>query len=446
MKPFRPILANEQGIVLVLSLLILALLFGAGVGAIVSVQTDLRSSGNFERGTRAFYIAEAGINHARHELQDGDGTNDFDFIFATEDGAQVQIVSNNNFSGGTYTVTKTGSASDPSRIKVLSVGTLPGNTRSQIEAWFRKDTGRPPKAVETNDKLEIDGDPKMLGTCGGAHTNNKMEVDGDPAVQMVSGLSSSDKMDLDGTPCIGSMLCLISPLPVQFTLDTSAKRDAYEAANQDRPIYPVPEIKPADYAPKVAALGEAGKGYILHNSGIVTVGGSCAADGLCTGGTSVDVPAGWSFSGGKWNVSGISADNGVFYSETTVEISGSPGTDMSPWQATIISRHQIEVSGSPRVKPFPTTSEELKNHLFVTGEHLKIDEASNMKADYASGAILVSGKVEIKGNPTISGFVIARDKGEIKGKMQITYNCDFGCTGPGCPAQSIAIGSSTEKF
>lgn len=447
MKTFKHPLANQRGIVLVISLMVLALLLGAGVGAIVSVQTDLRSSGNFKRGTQAFYIAEAGINHARHELQDGDGTNDFDSIFVAAEG--TEILSSNNFSGGTYTVTKTGSASDPSRIKVLSVGTLPNNTRSQIEAWFRRDAGRPPKAIETNDKLEIDGKPKILGTCGGAHTNNKMDVDGSPAVQMVNGLSSSDKMDLDGTPCIGTILCLSTPLPAQFTLDTSANRDAYEAANQSRPTYTIPEIKPADYAPKVAGLGLTGFGYILRNDGTVTTGPrvTCDTNGLCAGGAPVLVPpVGWSHSGGTWQVSGTTAANGVFYSETTVAISGSPGTDIVPWQATIISRHHIEVSGSPRIKPYPTTSEDLKNHLFVTGEHLKIDEGSNMKADYTGGAILVRGKVEIKGNPIINGFIIARDKGEIKGNMQITYKCDTGCSGPGCPLPILTMGSSTEKF
>ena len=144
-------------------------------------------------------------------------------------------------------------------------------------------------------------------------------------------------------------------------------------------------------------------------------------------------------------MSGSSAADGVFYSENTVEISGSPGTDAVPWQATIISRHQIEVSASPRMKPYPTTSEDLKNHLFVTGEQLKIDEGSNMKADYARGAILAGGKVEIEGNPTINGFIIARDKVEIKGNMQITYNCDFGCTGPSCPLPLITVRSLTEK-
>jgi len=439
-------LADNHGIVLVISLLILTLILSAGLGAIFSVQSDLRSSGNFEKGTQAFYIAEAGVNHARQELHDGDGTNDFNSIYAAAN--DTVIVSVSNFNGGTYSVKRTGSASNPLSIKALAVATLPNGVQSQIEVWFKKEDGRPPRAIETNDKLEIEANAKILGTCGGAHTNKKMEVDGNPAVQMANGLTSSDKMDLDGTACIGSANCANDPKPAEFVLDTSTEKDAYEAANENRPTYTVPEIKPADYAPKVAALGLIGFGYMLHNDGTVTTGPgvTCGTNGLCTGGIPVAVPpVGWSHSGGKWNVSGSSAADGVFYSENTVEISGSPGTDAVPWQATIISRQQIEVSASPRMKPYPTTSEDLKNHLFVTGEHLKIDEGSNMKADYARGAILAGGKVEIKGNPTINGFIIARDKVKIEGNMQITYNCDFGCSGPSCPLPLITVSSLTEK-
>lgn len=439
-------LANSRGMVLVISLMILALILGAGAGAIFSVQSDLRSSGNFEKGTQAFYIAEAGVNHARQELYDGDGTNDFSSIYVAAN--DTVIVSSSSFNGGAYSVKRTGAASNPLSVKALAVATLPNGIQSQIEVWFKKEDGRPPRAIETNDKLEIKASAKILGTCGGAHTNKKMDVAGNPAVQMAKGLTSSDKMDLDGAACIGSANCANDPQPAEFVLDTSTKRNDYEAANENRPAYAIPEIKPADYAPKVAALGLTGFGYILNDDGTVTTGPGVACDtnGLCTGGIPLAVPpAGWLHSGGKWKVSGSSAADGVFYAENTVEISGSPGTDAIPWQATIISRHQIEILASPRIKPYPTTSEDLKNHLFVTGEHLNIDAGSNMKADYARGAILVGGKVKIEGNPVVNGFIIARDKVEIEGNMQVTYSCDFGCSGPGCPLPLINVISLTER-
>ena len=144
-------------------------------------------------------------------------------------------------------------------------------------------------------------------------------------------------------------------------------------------------------------------------------------------------------------MTGSSAASGVFYSETGVDISGSPGTDASPWQATIISREKINVSGSPRVKPYGSTSEELKNHLFVAGDDLNID--GNVRADYAGGAVLVKKKFQIKGDTSINGFIIGRDNGDLKENAKITYSCDFGCSGPGCPpGTTIATVSWVQRF
>lgn len=481
-KACQKILANERGIILVISLLILALLMGAGVGAFVSMQTDLKTSGNLKTGTQAFYIADAGINHARREMQDG--TNDFDSVFKAADGPG--IVSNNSFNGGTYTVTRQKSAMNPSRVKVLAVGTAPNNARVEIEVWFRKDAGRPSKAVESNGDLRISGNPNFIGSCGGAHANEDMQIDGSPRIQIADGLTASNQtvtnrgleiakgMDIKGTPCVGSLMCSNPPelQPDTYKLNTAEKRDSYISGHNSEPLHSVPKINPADYAPKVAAMESAGNHYILNNNGTVTSGGSCKTDGLCTGRTSVDVPSGWSFSAGTWKVTGKSAANGVFYSESKVEISGSPGSTASPWQATIIARDSIRISGNIHIQPYPTTSEDLQNHLLVTGNDLIIE--GNMHANYANGAILVHQQVEISGTPgELRGFIIAGDgqpswngdpfpsagsgsgfpganpaptMNKISGNPSITYSCDFGCLGPGCPSPKVGIASWTHKF
>lgn len=69
MGTMRKLLADERGMILVLSLLILALLMGAGVGAIVSTQTDLKTSSNFKTASQAFFLAEAGIEWAKQEVK-----------------------------------------------------------------------------------------------------------------------------------------------------------------------------------------------------------------------------------------------------------------------------------------------------------------------------------------------------------------------------------------
>lgn len=436
-------LAEERGIVLVVSLLLLALLLAAGVGAIVSMQTDMRTSGNLAAAAQAFYIAEAGINHARQELEDLDSPN-FDTIFDAPDGSV--IVSNSSFYGGSYTVTRQGSTPAPRRIKVVSVGLGPRGARADIEVWFRRDDGGPRKAIVAQDRLEIPGSPQLLGICGGAHANRYLHVDGDPAVQMASGLSSSSLgrwrplgIDMHGSPCIGSAACATSPRPAEYVLDTWRERRDYEKANEKAPAEPIPGFSAADYAKLVAATS-ASNHYILNRYGTVTTGGTCGSTGYCSGGSLVSPPpSGWIFSDGKWTVAGSNAAAGVFYSETEVVISGNPGTPTSPWEATIISRGDITINSSPHIRPYPTPSLELRNHLLVAGGDLRI--SGDMKAGYAAGAILVRDDLQIDASPTIKGFVIVgNDVEAITGNPQITYNCDFGCSGPGCP---LAVGQAS---
>ena len=151
MNGFRKLLNNERGMILVISLLILALLLGAGVGAIVSMQTDLKTSSNLKIGKIAFYIADAGVNRAFKELDDGNGTNDFDALSGT-----VTLFTNVSYNNGSYTVTAEvehpGSTNPdnpiPKRVIVTSTGCFPvvsgtgscpaGNAKVVIEAQLRR--------------------------------------------------------------------------------------------------------------------------------------------------------------------------------------------------------------------------------------------------------------------------------------------------------------------
>jgi hypothetical protein len=474
MKAVKKIIADDRGVVLVISLLILALLLAAGLGAMVSTLTDLKSSGNLKSAAQAFYMAEAGVQHVRQQLQQRQGAMDFDRVMGM--GAGAVIVSNIGFNGGTYRVTRLASAVDPSRIKILSAGAAPNNARSEIEVWFRKDAGRPPRSLITNGDLKISGNPKFMGTCGGAHSNDDLQVTGNPAVQMADGITSStgaqaggglpEGMEITGSPCIGSPECFDPPdqQPAAKKLDSSDKRDGYKVSHESVDPYDVPKMNPADYALEVASLGEAGKGSILHVDGTVTTGPGilCGTDGLCLGGTPVAVPNGWSFLDGVWRVTGESAADGVFYSESKVELSGNTGSVKPPWRATIISRDSINISGDIRLSPYPTTSTPLQNHLLVTGNDLLI--SSNMRADYAAGAILVHQQMKISGNPQIAAFILVGDGqptwpgdpfadgspgialNEISGSPIITYSCDFGCHGPGCPPPRVSVMSWMQKF
>lgn len=153
MKTFRKLLANKQGMILVISLMILSLLLGAGVGAIVSMQTDLRTSSNLKTGKQAFYIGDAGINRAWKDL---DASNQAQFnSISTTSPANYLGLTNLAYNGGSYTVETlvehAGSTNVnnpiPKRVRVTSTGCYPavtsgscptGNAKVVLVAQFRR--------------------------------------------------------------------------------------------------------------------------------------------------------------------------------------------------------------------------------------------------------------------------------------------------------------------
>ncbi|MFQ5849175.1 MAG: PilX N-terminal domain-containing pilus assembly protein [Candidatus Binatia bacterium] len=122
-------LGNERGFVLVISLLILALLIAAGLGAIVSTQTDLKISSNIKTATQAFYIAEAGLHRALRNLNKVNnwigGLSDTSNAFSGE----------NTLGSGTYVVQVFENDPTPGSVKTISTGNITGtNSSSTVEA------------------------------------------------------------------------------------------------------------------------------------------------------------------------------------------------------------------------------------------------------------------------------------------------------------------------
>ena len=64
----RTLIANQQGIVLYASLMLLALIMAVGVQAIVSTRSNFQMSSNLRAENVAFYLSEAGIEWSKNEL------------------------------------------------------------------------------------------------------------------------------------------------------------------------------------------------------------------------------------------------------------------------------------------------------------------------------------------------------------------------------------------
>jgi hypothetical protein len=143
MRPLRPILRNDSGIILMITLLLLALLMATSVGVISSTQTNLKISGNLKFGRQAFYIADAGVHRAWRELDNGDMVNDFEDAWIR---GLVSLYRNEPFGGGSHTVTlEKLPGVVPRRIRVVSIGCFPagdpcpaGHSKAVIESHFKR--------------------------------------------------------------------------------------------------------------------------------------------------------------------------------------------------------------------------------------------------------------------------------------------------------------------
>jgi len=398
----RSVCGNEKGVIMTIVIMLIAFLTVVGSAALMSSKSDLKTSINYKGGTQAFYTAEAGLQAAIHELDDSDGTNDFATV-----SLPLTLYNATSFGNGTYTVDLSLYSASPRIIAVASSGTAANGSSRKVQARLEQETQPPTRAIISNSPIPfpISGDLNLTGTCGGMHSNGDLSVSGNPTAELPGGFTSSGYMNISGNPCIGSDQCDEDPQPEAYVLDTAEDKTIYENDYSGQPQVPIAKINPADLAPRVAALGVAGKGYILNDDGAVIVGGTCDAYGLCTGGTGVSIPQGWEFDGTAWKIPSDTAADGVFYAETAVYVSGNPGSAQTPWQATIITRDSIEWSGNPVVKPYPTSDTQLQGIMIMTGNDLKI--GGNAGIDGQGGAILVHQQLDVSGAITLDGYILA---------------------------------------
>jgi hypothetical protein len=462
----RSTLGNENGVIMTVVIMLIAFLTVVGSAALMGSRADLKTSMNFTGGTQAFYTAEAGLQASIHELDDSDGTNDF----ATVSLAQT-LYNATSFGNGTYTVDLSLHSSSPRMIAVASTGTAPNGSSRTVSARLEQITEPPPKAVVSNNQIAfpVTGNLDLTGTCGGMHSNGDLTMNGNPSAEQAGGFTSTGYMNIVGNPCIGSNQCDENPRPDAYVLSEDEDKAIYENDYSGQPHVDISEINPANVASRVAALGASGYGYILHDDGTVTVGGTCDSAGLCTGGTGVSIPDGWSYQTSPsvaWKMSGTTAADGVFYVETNVVVQSSPGSEATPWQATIIARDSIDYSGSPALKPYPTSDTELEGIMLMTGNDLKI--TGSVALEGQGGAILVHQQLILSGTITIDGYVFAGDGSptwtgdpfptsssgtdlggshSMSGNPTIHYDCNqVNCTNDACSIPKVAIvaGSWTE--
>jgi len=179
MLNIRLIHKNEKGMVLPLVLMFLAIIAILGTTAVIVTTTDLKIGSNYKASQQAFYVAEAGIQHAVNVLRAG-SSNGFDDELLGSDGSSgtsddgiLSFGSSISFGDGTYAVQVTDNDDGDSnmfsdsdrKVLITSIGTI-DNASKTIEAIYYY------QEVDVDGALGIYGDNPTVGLSGAS------EIDG----------------------------------------------------------------------------------------------------------------------------------------------------------------------------------------------------------------------------------------------------------------------------
>ena len=230
---------------------------------------------------------------------------------------------------------------------------------------YRKEPYEPTAAVVLGGSLKISGNPTITGTNGSIQANGDISFTGNPTV---SGDVYSSGSIAGSTGGVGG-----------------------EVVQGADPVN-IPGITPSDYA----YLAD----YVLQSTGNV----------LRVSDNQLFTPPyrGWGYSSGNWTFSGNTAYDGVYYAQFStpntngVTISGNPGSEATPWRATIISEGSIKVSGNPTMNPAVTG----QNIGLLAGKDLEI---SGNPSNPFTGLYAAHEQIKLSGNPAITGVVLAED-------------------------------------
>jgi hypothetical protein len=405
-----------------------AAIFGLVAVSVMAVgiysMTDLQSKSvkNRESSARAMMLAEAGIVHALTVLRDtlknkepldlfkgSDNTfgtaDDYLIVgYGLSDPAQIPAAGK-NIAEGNYKVTISDDPGD-------------GDTNQQTDTNFRLlinctgETADGAKAtlsavvgnaafpgVVTEGILKINGDPEIIGKCGGAHANEIAIVSGNPVV--TGTISATDTVTVSGS------------------IENPGDSTVIPLSNQ--PPMEIPDVLPADYC------GTAD--YTLHANGTITRHSDDS-----TANISGNSKWGWKRAGTSpvvFDQDG-SLPDGTVCAYGNVKVGGSPGSASNPKAVSIIATGSIQISGNPYLKPSSPDG-----IMFLSGADIEINGNPDAGTLNYEGLIYATSQCKIGGNPEIFGQIVCKnkpnsnssvttqlaDENMISGNPKITYNC-----------------------
>ncbi|MDO8681247.1 MAG: hypothetical protein Q7R30_22235 [Acidobacteriota bacterium] len=406
---------SEQGVALIVVLLLLAVMSGLATGMALNSQIEVAMSTNEMVYAGARAAAEAGLNRAvtaivnpanngENWLYGADGVagtaddGNMGYVMATfvswpetigvtaQYSYTVEILDDDNNALYTTPLTSaqlaqmgedgvsTNNIND--RLVIRATGFGPSGTLVRVARLLESVDSTSPgtttpsysnPAILMNGDFAMDGNFNIHGLAGNVHSNGSI---------VVTGSTGNVQGDLTA---VGTL--------------TADPGIAVGTQTGGAPTINVPTVNAADYMAQAD--------FFLNADGTMTIG---SAGGLPCGA----ICNGWTFSGGEWSISGNTAPDGTFYVNGTVSISGSPGSNASPKALSIIATGSISVTGRPFLTPDTTNNASLLQ--FVTNGDLKIGGAVDVNApNSVEGKCMVREQLHISGNPTLQGQIIVQN-------------------------------------
>lgn len=250
------------------------------------------------------------------------------------------------------------------------------------------------KAILTQEALNIVGNPAQFGSHQDIHSNADVSISGSPSTD--GTVSAVGSVDVNGAPA------------GEIDIESGA-------AHVD-----LPHVDPAVYA--------AYADYVFESDGnIFDAGGNLVANAAGR------AWQGWRLQKDTWTTSANSPAGGLLYfrgEKGNVHITGSPGSAANPWEVSMLADGYIRIEGSPIIDNYmnPDDPPEVQAILFLSGADILIN--GNASQTFA-GIIAAREQIDISGNATIEGALIAADeshdsdlvmKNRIFGNMNISYD------------------------
>lgn len=416
--------SDEQGAALVIAIFSILIATLIGFALHYSAYVSQAIAINDRDNTEAFYLADAGIEHAivlikKVPSEDFSkilvaGTNTTPGtgdelsvpptvgLWTTAAGIPAGSKTSGGMTGfgaggaGRYWVTvkndtATGetSTTDINGILVVTATGVGrnGSTVTIETNYYSKSINLP--AVLINGKAKIAGSISVEGANGILHSNDTLRIDGAPCAEQYFSTSADiiNPSKLKGSNCSGTGINRYSQPSIQT---------------------PILNVHDKFYGKTSFILGttgtEAGKVY----SGA----GTLIADTNATGKKWTNTDGSiwlWDPTKMLWTQSGNKVTNGSYYSDGNIAVTGNFGTNAAPAQLSLFTEGYIYNQGKQYITPF------YENYTLVAGTDIKLSgkfsetEIADLELE---GFTYAHHQIDFSGTPTLRGSVVAANQGD----------------------------------